>query len=118
MNASALSEVFEKALHDLTAVSLDNKFVLVLLGGIGFLVLLVFFRKGIAGRSFLKNSAGIQHSLRILDTCSVDYQRKLVLFSCPFGQGILLLSPKGDSLKMIHERPGEEQEESLRASRF
>jgi hypothetical protein len=42
---------------------------------------------------------------RILETQTLDTQRKLMVFSSPFGQGLILLSPRGDQVVMFAQTP-------------
>jgi hypothetical protein len=37
-------------------------------------------------------------TLRVVDVCTLAGKRRLVIFTSPFLQGLLLLSPKGDHL--------------------
>ena len=41
---------------------------------------------------------------RVLDVCPVDGERKILLFSCPFSQGLILISPKGDQIILFDEQ--------------
>lgn len=38
---------------------------------------------------------------RILDVCPLEGDRKLLLFACPFSQGLILMSPKGDQVVLF-----------------
>jgi len=43
-------------------------------------------------------------TFRVLETCHVAYDRQVMLFTCPFGQGLLLLSPKGDQVILFSSK--------------
>ena len=51
--------------------------------------------------SFFKSRQKVTCLTRILDTQILDAQRKLMIFSSPFGQGIILVSPRGDQVVMF-----------------
>lgn len=66
------------------------------------LALALWALRGVRGfvsdRVLKRSGAG---AMRILDVCSIDPQRRLVFFTSPFGQGIVLLSPRGDQLSLL-----------------
>lgn len=49
----------------------------------------------------------ISETMQILDSCAVDYERRLIMFSSPFGQGLILASPKGDQLVLLPNAPSQ-----------
>lgn len=83
-------DIFEQVSHEHFAYALGGLVLLVLLSwGLRFIVREV---------SFMRVGKGMGKMTRVLDVCHVDAERKLVLFSCPFRQGLLLASSKGDQV--------------------
>ena len=83
-------DMFEQVSHEHFVYALGGLVVLVFLSlGLRFLVRKV---------SFMRTGKGTGKMTRVLDVCHVDADRKLVLFSCPFRQGLLLASSKGDQV--------------------
>jgi hypothetical protein len=75
------------------------------------LCLLIVLCGGIWLVCFLLRKANVMNAFgaagkitRTLDTCSLDQGRKLVVFTCPFGQGVVLISPKGDQMLLFNDK--------------
>ncbi|TGW15312.1 hypothetical protein [Candidatus Hepatobacter penaei] len=60
-----------------------------------------FFVRDMGWPSSRKNTGKMT---RVLDVCPLDGDRKIVLFSCPFSQGMILISPKGDHVTLFDEQ--------------
>ena len=74
--------------------------------GVGLLVLffLAWFVRFWGRASWSWRRKPMSDTMQILDSCPVDYERRLVMFSSPFGQGLILVSPKGDQLVLLPNR--------------
>ena len=81
-------------LHDASVVKalLGLVFVILLIG------LLRFLLKRFYGTAFHHDHGKMT---RILDVCPLEGDRKILLFACPFSQGLILLSPKGDQVVLF-----------------
>lgn len=49
----------------------------------------------------LRSSQKVSKLTRILDTCYLDSGRKLFVFTCPFGQGVILASSRKDHIVLF-----------------
>lgn len=75
------------------------------------LVVLIFVAFLIWGVSFglrffnvFRDRQSLKNLTRVLEVCHLDSQRKLLVFTSPFGQGIVLISPRGDQLSFFPPR--------------
>jgi hypothetical protein len=53
--------------------------------------------------SWMRSGKNLGKMTRVLDVCPVEGERKILLFSCPFSQGMILISPKGDQVILFDE---------------
>lgn len=80
----------------LLTVALFGIFLLLLVGR--FLVIKLFPLLRSQG-----STAGNGDTIRVLETCNIGFDRRLMLFTCPFGQGLVLFSPRGDSVHLFKQ---------------